>query len=229
MSKAKALSTKAANARELILTQGPDDDAGEVLAQAILGQNVRHGLAASAFANGTIGGSGETLALMDCARFIQTRATNAIDGDLAFASAMLASQAVTLDSMFTEFARRAANNIGEYPQAMERYARLAMKAQSNARTTLETLAKLHLPREQTVRHVHVNEGGQAVIADQFHHHTGGHRNAESTEQPHAAGTGAVGSGPAMLGHDAQGNGLPIPGDQGGEAMPDARRQGQRGT
>ena len=98
-----------------------------------------------------------------------------------------------------------------------------------SRPAPEALANLHQPREQTVRHVHVNEGGQAVIADQFHHHAGGHQNAESAEQPHAAGTGAAGSGPAMLGHDAQGNGLPIPVDQGGEAMPNARRQGQQRT
>ena len=41
-----------------------------------------------------------------------------------------------------------------------------MKAQSNCRTTLEALAKLHQPREQTVRHIHVNDGGKAIVADQ---------------------------------------------------------------
>lgn len=56
--------------------------------------------------------------------------------------------------------------------ATETYARIAMKAQAQSRATLETLAKLHQPREQTVRHVHVNDGGQAVIADQLHHHGG---------------------------------------------------------
>ena len=127
--------------------------------------------------------------------------------------------------MFTELARRAALNMSEYVNAAERYGRLALKAQSNCRATLETLAKLHQPREQTVRHVHVNEGGQAVIADQFHNNTGGHRNAETVDQPHAAD--AAGNSPAMLGHDAQGIGLPIPGDQGREAVPDARRQGKR--
>jgi len=55
----------------------------------------------------------------------------------------------------------------------------------------------------------------------------GCHHAETVEQPHAAGTGAASSGSAMLSYDAQGNGLPIPGDQGRDAMPDARRQGQR--
>jgi hypothetical protein len=85
----------------------------------------------------------------------------------------LAAQAITLDNMFTEFARRACLNMGEYVNATDTYARLALKAQSNCRATLEALAKFHQPREQTVRHVHVHEGAQAVVADQFHHHAGG--------------------------------------------------------
>lgn len=111
--------------------------------------------------------------------------------------------------------------MGDYINATERYGRLALKAQSNCRSTLETLAKLHQPREQTVRHVHVNEGGQAVIADQFHHHDGGIKNAESDEQSHT--TGATGQSPAMLGADPFGNGVPIPGGEREAALSDARR------
>lgn len=47
--------------------------------------------------------------------------------------------------------------------------------------TLEALAKLHHPRKRTVRHVHVNEGGQAVIVDKFHHHTGGQQYGQSAD------------------------------------------------
>ncbi|QZH73962.1 MAG: hypothetical protein JY451_09315 [Erythrobacter sp.] len=68
-------------------------------------------------------------------------------------------------------------------------------------------------------------GIQAVIADQVHNHTGGRENAKSNGQPHA--TGAAGTSPPMLGHDAEGNGLPIPGGEGEGAMQDARGQGQR--
>lgn len=213
----------------LTVEQTTDETGAQAMARKVLDPGFRHAVTASAFAGKVLGNSIEPPGLMDYVDHVLKLAGKAEAGDLAVASRLLASQAITLDSMFTELARRAANNMGEYIDAAERYGRLALKAQSNCRTTLEALAKLHQPREQTVRHVHVNEGGQAVIADQFHHHAGGHRIAESTEQPHAAGTGAAGSGPAMLGHDAQGNGLPIPFDQGGEAMPDARRQGQRRT
>lgn len=103
----------------------------------------------------------------DYADAVQERANSAADGDLAFASRMLAAQAVTLDTIFTEMARRMALNMGEYLGATETYGRIAMKAQAQSRATLEALAKLHQPREQTVRHVHVNEGGQAAAANQI--------------------------------------------------------------
>lgn len=152
------------------------------------------------------------------------------DGGMAVASSagsrMPAEQAITLDMIFSEMAQRMASNIGEYLLAMEIYSRIALKAQANSRATLEALAKLHQPREQTVRHVHVNEGGQAVIADEFHHHqTGGLENGESIEQPHATGTGAAGAGPALPCPDPIGEGLPIPSGEGWEAVPDARREG----
>jgi hypothetical protein len=141
-------------------------------------------------------------------------------GELLIASELLAAQALTLDSIFTEMARRMALNMGDFLGATETYARIAMKAQAQSRATLEALAKLHQPREQTVRHVHVNEGGQAVIAEQFHHHAGGQENGKAVDQSHA--TGAVGKGPAMLGADPFGNGVPIPGSEGAATMQDAR-------
>lgn len=221
MTKAKT----ADKAQTLVLEQGPNDDPALVLAQALLGQNVRHGFLAVNFAQPMIGHTGEHLNLKDCSSVVQQRATDAVKGDLAFASAILASQAMSLDNMFTEFARRAALNMNDYPQAMERYARLAMKAQSNSRATLEALAKLHQPREQTVRHVHVNNGGQAIVADQFHQHTGAKENGESVNQSHATGT--AGASPPLPSPDAGGNALPIASGEGAEAVPDARRDEPR--
>lgn len=206
-----------------------NEDANIATARTILGPDFRHAVSMSQVLKAQFGNIEGAPGYGDYADAIHAEGNAATKGQLAFASRTLAAQAMTLDTIFTEMARRMALNMGEYLGATETYARIALKAQAQSRATLETLAKLHQPREQTVRHVHVNEGGQAVIAEQFHHYAGGHRNAKSAEQPHAAGTGAACSGPAMLGHDAQGNGLPIPGDQGGEAMPDARRQGQRRT
>ena len=62
--------------------------------------------------------------------------------------------------------------------------------------------------------------GQAVIADQFHNHAGGQGNGKIDDQSHA--TGAAGIGPALLGADPFGNGVPIPSREGSEAVPHAR-------
>ena len=83
------------------------------------------------------------------------------------------------------------------------------------------------PREQTVRHMHVNEGGQAVIADQFHNHMGGKENAESGNQSDA--TGPAGQCTALPSPDASGNGVPIPCSERQAAMQDARRNESRRT
>ena len=156
--------------------------------------------------------------------------SKAIDGgDLAFASRLLTAQAMTLDGIFAETARRMALNMGEHMGAMEVYARIALKAQANSRATIEALAKMHQPREQTVRHVHVNEGGQAVIADQFHHHQhgaqGGAENGQSSEQPHATGTGPAGTVAALPSPDPIGQGVPLASRERKQAVQDARRQG----
>lgn len=194
-------------------------------AAAILAPQFRHAVTASQIHKPQFGSMEGSPGFGDYADAIGKVGELATKGDLAFASELLATQALTLDNIFTEMARRMALNMGEYLGATETYARIAMKAQAQSRATLEALTKLHQPREQTVRHVHVNEGGQAVIADQFHHHAGGQENGKAVDQSHA--TGAAGIGPALLGADAFGNGMPIPSREGAETVPDARRDESR--
>lgn len=169
----------------LHVEQSPDETGAQAVARKLLQPNFKNGAVASAFTHKMIGEEIELPGLADFAREVQSIGSKAAEGDLAFVSRMLAAQAVTLDSMYAELARRAASNMGEYTDASERYMRLALRAQTNCRTTLESLAKLHQPREQTVRHVHVNEGGQAIVADQFHNHTGCGANAKTDGQCHA--------------------------------------------
>jgi hypothetical protein len=140
-------------------------------------------------------------------------------GELSHYRSMLAGQAISLDSIFTELSRRAALNMGEYIQATETYMRLALKAQAQSRATIEALERLANGREQTVRHVHVdNRGGQAVIAENVQ--TGGQKNGEIDDQSQA--TAAAGVGSALPGPDPFGNGVPIPSRKRAEAVPHAR-------
>lgn len=83
-------------------------------------------------------------------------------GDLRRAENMLMTQAHTLDAIFNELARRAALNMGEYINATERYLRLALKAQSQSRATLETLANIKNPPVIYAKQANIANGPQQV-------------------------------------------------------------------
>ena len=204
---------------QLEVEKRKDEKVGKTLARLTLDPQTRNASVAMVY-GGAMFGDNHRPDLMQSSEALAEEITRAMAGDLSLASRVYASQAITLDAMFTELARRAAMNLGQYPQAVERFARLALKAQSNCRATLEALARLHQPREQTVRHVHVNEGGQAIIAEEFHNHSGGKENGQSVNQCHA--TGAAGQSPSLPSPDAQGNEVPISSSEREAAMPHAR-------
>lgn len=218
MTKRKATDAKGTT---LIVEAHAGESPETSISRAMVSPYLRHGCLAHTVTMKMFGKLPDEPQFDDYSRAIKAQADAVAKGDLSSASEMLMSQAVSLDMLFAELARRATNNMGDYPQATERYARLAFKAQSGSRATLEALAKLHQPREQTVRHVHVNEGGQAIVADQFHQHGGGTENAKSDKQSHA--TGAAGGSASLPSPDPLGNGVPISGSEGQAAMQDARR------
>lgn len=236
MPRARKAKTEPSDPRNdaMSVDKGKDEKDRIAIARNLLGPGFRHASAVSGIHGKQFGQLDFMPGLGDYADALRDLGDKAAKGDLALASRLLVAQALTLDSIFAETTRRMAINMGEHLPATEVYARIAMKAQANSRATLEALAKLHQPREQTVRHVHVNEGGQAVIADQFHHHagptTGGQENGQSSEQPHApdhhAGTigGAAGQGTALPCPDPIRQSLPVASGEGGEKVPNARRR-----
>jgi hypothetical protein len=167
----------------LCIPQTEGETRASLMARVALEPLARHASVAGGFASRTFGGGRPPIDAS--VGFIANLAAETSKGDLGIVSRTLTAQALSLDTIFAEMARRSADNMGQHLDASERYMRLALKAQSNCRATLETLAKLHLPREQTVRHVHVNNGGQAIVADQLHHHHGGQENGKSDGQPPA--------------------------------------------
>lgn len=208
-------------AKAITVEAAKGEGEAEGMARVMVEPYMRHGIVANGITEKMVGKLPGEPYFDDFGKVIKAKAELVCKGDMTLASEMLTAQALSLDALFTELTRRATTNFGDYPLAAERYARLAFKAQGNCRASLEALAKLHQPREQTVRHVHVNEGGQAVIADEFHHHGGNEKNGKSDKQSHATGT--AGHGPALLGQDPRGNGLPISSGQGEAAVQDARR------
>jgi len=67
-------------------------------------------------------------------------------GSMGRAESILINQANTLDVIFNALAQRAGANVGKHQDTAERYLRMALKAQSQCRTTLETLAEIKAPR-----------------------------------------------------------------------------------
>jgi len=91
----------------------------------------------------------------------QVQAVNT--GDMKNGEALLTAQALTLDAIFNTLARRAAANMGEYIGAAETYLRVALRAQSQARATVETLALLKNPSPVAfVRQANIAHGPQQV-------------------------------------------------------------------
>lgn len=82
--------------------------------------------------------------------------------DLAAAEQMLVAQAIALNSIFAEMARRSALNMGDYLDATDRYMRLALKAQGQCRATLETLAAVKNPPVIFARQANIAHGPQQV-------------------------------------------------------------------
>lgn len=84
------------------------------------------------------------------------------DGNMKPAEAMLYGQAITLQTIFTNLSMRAALNAGEYMDATDKYLRLALKAQSQCRATLETLAAIKNPSIVYAKQANFANGHQQV-------------------------------------------------------------------
>lgn len=133
------------------------------------------------------------------------------------------AEALLLVQMYVthDAAIRALSQLGsaEWVPTVQTFGNLATKLLRVSQGQMETLARMRRGGEQVVRHIHVdNRGGQAVIAENVH--TGGQGNGKIDDQSHA--TGAAGIGPALLGADPFGNGVPVPSREGAGAVPYAR-------
>lgn len=77
---------------------------------------------------------------------LKEKTEKVISGKTEDMERILMAQAIALDTIFTRLSLRAYHNLGEYINAGEKYLRLALKAQSQCRATLESLAEIKNPR-----------------------------------------------------------------------------------
>jgi len=110
------------------------------------------------FAKPTMG----ELHLAECVHALRDKTKAVNRGDLSSAEALLIEQAAALNAIFAEMARRSALNMGEYLDAADRYMRLALKAQSQCRATLETLATIKAGPAIFARQANIAHGPQQV-------------------------------------------------------------------
>jgi hypothetical protein len=105
---------------------------------------------------------------------LREQAATASSGDLKRQEVMLTVQAHTLDTIFNQLARLSAANVGQYLDAADRFMRLALKAQSQCRATVEALAEIKNPKPVAfVRQANIANGPQQV-------NNGSHVPAESS-------------------------------------------------
>lgn len=111
-----------------------------------------------AYPNDIVGADVELATLLDGLR----DSCNAVkDGDLTSLEAMLAAQAIALQSIFTSLARRAQTQ--DYQRQLEALLTLALKAQSQSRATILALAELKYPRQVAfVKQANISHGPQQV-------------------------------------------------------------------
>jgi len=140
------------------VTAAPGADRATLLARTALRPSVRAAVTTQIFSKQF--GELDINALVDQ---LVSHATAVNNGDLQRPEAMLVAQANTLEAIFHELARRAAVNMGEYLDAAETYLRLALKAQSQCRATIETLAEIKNPKPVAfVQQANIAHGPQQV-------------------------------------------------------------------
>ena len=151
----------------------PDETMADAVAHAVLRPTVGAATTLMRFGKGT----SKQVELMPLINALaeQTAAVNS--GQMGRGEAMLAAQAHTLDAIFNSLAQRAAANVGAgYLEATETYMKLALRAQSQARSTWEAVSAIQNP--PIARYV-----GQANVAHGPQQVNNGSRAGESQHPP----------------------------------------------
>ncbi|WP_219933164.1 hypothetical protein [Massilia glaciei] len=154
----KAIVPKASTANVLTVTEEEGKSPERQKAELGLSSAIANSVTSSNFASGSFG----VLKLSEAVGVMREKIARVKSGDLSDLEATLIAQAATLDTVFNELARRAALNMGEHLSATETYMRLALKAQAQCRSTLETLAEVKNPRQATFVHQQNIAGQQQV-------------------------------------------------------------------
>ena len=87
------------------------------------------------------------LSLQDCTAVMKEDAQAVTDGNFGKLESMLNGQAIALNAMFNNFAKRAMH--ADVMPKLDAYFRLALKAQAQCRSTVEAIAEIKYPKSAT--------------------------------------------------------------------------------
>jgi len=135
-------------------TQTPDAALAEILVAGL----ALNAVTAVQFSKSTLG----EVDLTECINALVDSVERVNKGDLGEAEALLSAQAMTLNTIFTQLTQRAHSNMGEHLDAADRYLRLALKAQSQCRATVETLTVMKNPPTVFARQANIAHGPQQI-------------------------------------------------------------------
>ena len=129
------------------------------MTEGMLDPSVRNAEVATLF---SLSGGWKAVGLTEAMQVLSEKTKAVNGGDLRDLEGTLVAQSAALNSIFVELARRAHMNMGSHLDATERYLKLALKAQSQCRTTIETLALVKNPPVYA-RQANINNGGQQQV------------------------------------------------------------------
>lgn len=136
---------RAGNPNTLQFKKRDDETEAAALSRAVASPSVNAGMTMLQFHPLKTGAS-----VTDLVEQIGKHAKTVRDGDMDRPEAMLVAQAHTLDTIFNSLAQRAAQNMAAgHMHATDTYLRMALKAQSQCRTTIEALGELKYPKTAT--------------------------------------------------------------------------------
>jgi hypothetical protein len=140
------------------LAATPDGISPDQFARMILNPAFNGGLALK----GVMPPVGPVLDVLALADELEAQSKAATEGNLARHEALLTAQAHTLDGLFTQLVVQAEVGSGQSLPRMETYVRLALKAQSQCRATIEALAAMKRPPLVIAQQANVAHGPQQV-------------------------------------------------------------------
>ena len=140
----------------LVNTLKPGEPPDDVIADVVVAGVGSNALTAAGFSKSAFG----EVDLIQCMAKLDAAVGRVQTGDLSEVESLLTVQAVTLNTMFTHLANMAVET--QYVDRLDRYTRLALKAQGQCRATLATLATIKRPPVVFAQQANITQGPQQV-------------------------------------------------------------------